>query len=230
MKTYNEILKEIEKASRELNTIEEKKKTISEKIYNAPDFLTRKEIRKDHFSELAKLEEKTTDKKITIKLLKNNARVALFNEITPIIAEVFNNYIGKPYGEKTRQKISNEIFNRIACRCYIYAEYLHSQRFEIYSGSNDYNITIGYPGNSELKLLEDNKIQAVEPEKLQLYYIKSTYFEDIPGAIKEMKKAYKKAVEKQNELEKICDSFNFYAVDGIKSIYKDKPIYKNFTI
>jgi hypothetical protein len=105
---------------------------------------------------------------------------------------------------------------------------LHSQRIEVYTGSNDYNITIGYQGNSESKFLIDNKIQLIEPEQLQLYYIKSTYFDDIPKAIKEMKKAYKKAIEKQKELEKMCDDFNFYAVDGIERIYKDKYISPTF--
>jgi hypothetical protein len=211
-----------------LKAAEQKEEAITNKIYNSNDFLKRAEIRKEHEKEIVKTSEKINDLKITIKLLKNNARVALFNDIKTIIAESFNNYNGKPYGEKTRSKIAEEIKEKTGCRCYIYAEYLHSQRIEVYTGSNDYNITIGYPGNSENKFLIDNKIQLVEPEQLQLYYIKNTYFDDIPKAIKEMKKAYKKAVEKQKELEKMCDDFNFYAVDGIERIYKDKYISPTF--
>ena len=150
--------------------------------------------------------------------------VALFNEIVPVITEVLNKYSGKPYGEKTRSKISEEINERCGVRCYITGKYYSSDEITIYTGLNDYNISLGYPGNSELKFLIDNKIQAVEPEQLQLYYIKRDYFEDIPAAIKEMKKAYKKAVEKQKELEILCDAFNHFAVDGIDRIYKDKYI------
>ena len=224
MKTYNEILKDIEKTRKAIKAAEIKQENILNEIYNAIDLKTKIEIKKAHADTLNKIYEKTNDLKLTIKLLKNNARVALFHEITPVITEVINKYINKPYGEKTRDKISAEINERCGVRCYIYAEYLHSQRLEIYTGVNDYNITIGYPGNSELNFLIDNKIQAVELKQLQLYYIKNDYFENIPAAIKEMKKAYKKAVEKQKELEKLCDAFNVFAVNGIERIYKDKYI------
>ena len=224
MKTYNEILNDIQKTRKAIKAAEEKQENISDKIFNAPGFKEKAEIRKEHANELNKISEKIIDLNITIKLLKNNARVALFNELKPVIAEVLSKYNGKPYGEKTRDKISTEINERAGVRCYIVAEYLHSQQINIYTGSNDFNITLGYPGNSELKFLVDNKIQPTEPEQFELYYISRVYFEDIPGAIKEMKKAYKKAVEKQKELETICNEFNFFAVDGIDRIYKDKYI------
>lgn len=228
MKTYNEILNDIQKTRKAIKAAEEKQENISNKIFNAHGFKEKTEIRKEHANELNKISEKIIDLNITIKLLKNNARVALFNELKPIIAEVLSKYNGKPYGEKTRDKISAEINERVGVRCYIVAEYLHSQQINIYTGSNDFNITLGYPGNSELKFLVDNKIQPTEPEQFQLYYITRTYFEDIPGSIKEMKKAYKKAVEKQKELETICNEFNCFAVDGIDRIYKDKYISPSF--
>ena len=228
MKTYNEILKDIEKTRKATKAAEEKEQNIIDLIYNARDLKSKIEIKKEHHEELKKISEKTNDLKITIKLLKNNARVALFHEITPVITEVLSKYTGKPYGDKTRDKISSEINERTGCRCYITNKFYNSNEITIYTGSNDFNITFGYPGNSELKFLIDNKIQAIEPEQLQLYYIKREYFEDIPGAIKEMKKAYKKAVEKQKELETICDEFNYYAVEGIERIYKDKYISPTF--
>lgn len=228
MKTYNEILKDIQKTRKAIEAAEKKQETIQNRIFNAIDLNNKIEIRKESAIELNKINEKVIDLNITIKLLKNNARVALFHELKSIITEIFRKYTGKPYGEKTRDKISAEINERAGVRCYIYSEYFNRQSITIYTGSNDFNITLGYPGNSELKFLIDNKIQAIEPEQLQLYYIKREYFEDIPAAIKEMKKAYKKAVEKQKELEKLCDAFNVYAVDGIGRIYKDKYISPSF--
>jgi hypothetical protein len=224
MKTYNEILKDIEKAKKALKAQEAKQNALIDEIYNGNDLKSKMEKRKENDATIIKAEQKILDLKITIKLLKNNARVALFNELKPVIAESFNKYTGKPYGEKTRDKISDEIKTRTGCRCYIYAEYLNSQRIEIYTGNNDYNITIGYPGNSDLKFLDDNKIQEIKPDQLQIYYIKRNYFDDIPATIKEMKKAYKKAVEQQKILELYCNEFNFFAVDGIEPIYKDKYI------
>lgn len=230
MKTYNEILKEIEKARKALKAMEEKQDALINEVYNAADLRAKAALRKENNNAIIKADQKIIDLKLTIKLLKNNARVALFNELKPVIAELFNKYTGKPYGEKTRDKISNEIKSRTGCRCYIEYRYINSQSISIYTGNNDYNITLGYPGNSDLKFLEDNKISKINPDLLQIYYIRRDYFDDIPATIKAMKTAYKKAVEKQKELEILCNAFNVFAVDGIEPIYKDKYICANLRV
>lgn len=226
MKTYNKILKDIEKARKQLTATKEREEEIRNKLFNAPNFLTKKEIKQEHAEELKKISEKVTDLNITIKLLNNNAKIALFKETTPVIIETLKKYNGKPYGEKTRQKISDEIREKTGCSCYITNHYTTSD-IKIYPGMYSRETTAGTTENIKI-IDENNKIQAVEPEQLKLYYINQNYFEDIPKAIKEMKKAYKKAVEKQKELEKICSEFNFYAVDGIERIYSNKTLYSEF--
>ena len=64
-----------------------------------------------------------------------------------------------------------------------------------------------------------------ELNDLTIYYDSKEYIENIPKRIKELKKLYKKAYEKQQELEKICNEYNNLAVGNIKNIYKDKNIY-----
>lgn len=225
MKTYNEILKDIEKSRAALKATEEKHKEITNKIFNAIDFTERREIKKEYSNEIKKLDEKMIDLSITIKLLKNNARIALFNDTVPAIIETLEKYKNKPYGEKTRQAISDEIKNKAGSRCYISSGYTNSE-IKIYPDQYNMDITAGTKDG--IKILIDNKIQPIKAEDLKLYFINNNYFDDIPGAIKAMKKAYKKAVEKQKELETICNEFNFYAVDGIDRIYKDKYIYERF--
>ena len=220
MKTYSEILKDIEKTKKALKAAEEKQNALTDKIYNAPDLLTKREARENLRNDLQTIDSKILDLKITIKMLHNNAKRTLFNEIVPVFIEALQKYNGKPYGEKTRAKISDEIKTITGCRCYINNSYGGSE-VNIYTGRYTYDIKFF---TKDFKILNsDNKIQVPAPEQLKLYYI-SEYIENIPAAIKEMKKAYKKAVEKQKELEKICDNFNYYAVDGIERIYKDKWI------
>lgn len=221
MKTYNEILKDIEKANNAYKAAQEKENEITDKIYNAPDFITRREIKKEYTDALIKAAEKKNDLNITIKILRNNARIALFNDTIPAIIETLEKYKNKPYGEKTRAAISDIIQEKTGARCYISSGYTNSD-IKIYP--DQYNLDITAGTTDGIKILIDNKIQPIKAENLKLYYINNNYFEDIPAAIKEMKKAYKKAVEKQKELETICDEFNFYAVDGIDRIYKDKYI------
>lgn len=227
MKHYNEILKDIETARKNLKKLEEKEKAMTDAIINALDLETKLNMKKDAAAALAKISEKRKDLEITIKLLRNNARVALFNDVSPVIIETLETYAGKPYGEKTRQKISDIIKDKTGYRCYIsQAFYYSTPEINVFPPEHNNNITIGT--KSDHKILIDNKIQPPTVEQLKLYYVNNTYFEDIPAAIKDMRKAYKKAYEKQKELETLCNEFNKYAVDGIDRIYKDKYIYERF--
>lgn len=224
MKTYNEILKDIEKAKKALEAAKQKEEKLIDRIYAAPDVLTKREIKNNINSEIIKTGEKITDLNITIKMLRNNAKRALYVETVPAIIETLKKYDNKPYGEKTRDKISDEIKTATGCRCYIKNSYGDSD-INIYPALYSYEIKIY---TKDFKILNgENKIQVPTAENLKLYYV-NEYIEDIPAAIKAMKKAYKKAVEKQKELETICNEFNAFAVDGIERIYKDKYIYENF--
>lgn len=227
MKKYNEILKDIEKAKKALAAAQEKENNILSTLRNESDWTTRKELKSGLNDEIIKTTEKIQDLKITIKLLNNNARIALFNDTIPAIIETLEQYKNKPYGEKTRETISNIIRHKTGCRCYISTRYTNSE-INIYPAEYGKEITAGTA--DKVKILIDNKIQPIKKEDLKLYYINNTYFENIPAAIKEMKKAYKKAYEKQKELETICDEFNFYVVDGIERIYKNNYIYERFTV
>lgn len=226
MKTYNEILKDIEKTNAALKAAQEKENALTDKIYSAPDLLTKRETRETVRDELNKTSEKINDLKITIKMQQNNAKRALYNEIIPVFIATLEKYAGKPYGEKTREKISDEIKTATGCRCFINNSYSDTE-INIYTGRYNYDLKFY---TKDFKILSsENKIQAPAAENLRLYYV-SEYIENIPAAIKAMKKAYKKAVEKQKELETICDEFNNYAVDGINRIYKDKWIPENFRV
>ncbi len=79
-------------------------------------------------------------------------------------------------------------------------------------------------------MLDDNKIQVPKLNDLTLYYTSKEYIDNIPKRIKDIKRLYKKAYEKQQELEKICSEYNRLAVGTIKNIYKDKNIYQNMDI
>lgn len=44
-------------------------------------------------------------RKIENKILEDNAKAALFSEFWPVLLEILKPYAGKPYGEKTKEKI-----------------------------------------------------------------------------------------------------------------------------
>lgn len=190
------------------------------------------EAKKATENDMIKISEKKQDLQITLKILQNNAKIALFNEVMPVALEVLSKYNGKPYGTKTKQKISDEVKEKTNCRFYISSHY-SSDSFNIYpsDASNEYNIDCGtaYTNGSQKQILIDNKIQLVKFEEVQPYYISREYVTDIPQRVETLKSLYKEAVAKQEELKAICDSFNKLAV-GIDHIYYDEHLNKNIRL
>nr|UVN03824.1 MAG: hypothetical protein [Bacteriophage sp.] len=233
MKKFNAIIKEVNQTQQKINEVEKKTKQLQNTYLNIIDLKERHEKRKTVENELISLEEKNKDLQITIKILNSNAKIALFNEIMPQVLEVLAKYKNKSYGQKTEQKIKDEIKEKTNCSFYI--SYRYTQEYHIIPlefNNNDYNIECGPKciDGKQKKLLEDNKIQVPELDDLTIYYSSKEYIDNIPKRIKDLKRLYKKAYEKQQELSAICSEYNNLAVGSIKNIYKDKNIYPNMDI
>ncbi|WP_317414164.1 hypothetical protein [Holdemanella porci] len=234
MKKFNEIIKEVNKTYQKIKAVEEKTNELQSTYLNIVNLKERHEKRKTVENELIRLEEKKKDLQITIKILNSNAKLSLYNEALPVVLEVLAKYKNKPYGPKTEEKIRDEIKEKINCSFYISDRY-NSQEYHIipleFSG-NTYNIECGpqYIDGKQKKLLDDNKIQVLELSDITLYYASKEYIDNIPKRIKELKRLYKKAYEKQQELSEICSEYNSLVVGNIKNIYKDKHIFPNMEI
>lgn len=234
MKKFTEILKDVSKAYQTIKKIDEKTEELQNTYLNIVNFKERHEKRKDVENDLVRLEEKKKDLQITIKILNSNAKIALFNETLPVVLEVLAKYKNKPYGPKTEKKIKDEIKEKTNCSFYISTRY-NSQSYHIIPlefSNNNYNIECGTKciDGKQKKLLDENKIQVLNFNDLTLYYTSKEYIDNIPKRIKELKRLYKKAYEKQQELAAICSEYNNLAVGNIKNIYKDKNIYPNMDI
>ena len=234
MKKFNEIIKEVNKTYQKIKEVEEKTKELQNTYLTIMDLKDRHEKRKTVENELVRLEEKKKDLQITIKILNSNAKIALYSETLPIVLEVLAKYKNKPYGPKTEEKIKDEIKEKTNCSFYISTRY-SSQEYHIIPlefSNNNYNIECVSKciDGKQKKLLDENKIQVLEFNDLALYYASKEYIDNIPKRIKELKRLYRKAYEKQQELEKICSEYNNLAVGNIKNIYKDKHIYPNMEV
>ena len=223
MKKYNEIIDEI-------NSIREEKSKITERLNKKIDECFKKKTKNDELAEIDQetiaLQTALNDVVIAEKLLLNNAKIAFFTEIMPIVLGVFNKYSGKPYGNKTKEKIREEIKQITGCIAYISKSY-SQYKYVLTDLKTNLSIECGtkYINGEQKPLLIDNKIQAINIEEITLLYINNIYFNDINSTIAELKRIYDLAYEKQQELEKICSQFNALSVDGIEPIYSTKHIY-----
>lgn len=234
MKTFNEIQKEIENTYKLINKKKEKLDQLINTYSSIKDIKEKVKQHKAVEKDMCKLNEEIKDLTISIKILNSNAKIALYSETMPVVLEVLAKYKNKPYGPKTEEKIRDEIKEKINCSFYISEKY-SSQEYHIipleFSG-NTYNIECGakYIDGKQKKLLDDNKIQVLELSDITLYYASKEYIDNIPKRIKELKRLYKKAYEKQQELSEICSEYNSLVVGNIKNIYKDKHIFPNMEI
>lgn len=188
MKKYNEIIDEI-------NSIRVEKSKIVERLNKKNDERFKKKTKKDKLMQIDKkkstLRTALYDVVIAEKLLLNNAKIALFTEIMLIALEVFNKYSGKPYGEKTEEKISEEIKQITGCIAYISKIY-SPYKYVLTDLKTNLSIECGtkYINGEQKPLLINNKIQAIDIEEIELFYINKIYFNDINSTIAELKRIY----------------------------------------
>lgn len=168
------------------------------------------------------------------ELMRHNAKIALFHDVMPVAVEVWQKYAGKAYGPKTENKIMDEIQQKTGARVCVATRYEQEEITIFPDGLRGYNITCGLCMTSDkkghLRLLVDNKITPQPLEAFSIWYEKTTYFDDIPAAVEQMKKLYADVVEKKRELEHACSLFNAYAVDGIASVYRHTNIYDKINV
>ena len=228
MEKFVNILETINQTREAIRTAEARENKLIESYTSISNLKEKCEAIKAVENDMVKVNEEKQDLKITLKLLQHNAKIALFTEVIPVALKILSKYNGKPYGTKTKQKISDEIKEATNCRFYISSRYSFDE-FDIYPSEvgNEYNITCGT--KNQKQILIDNKIQPVKFEEIELYYIDKEYVTDIPQRVETLKSLYKDAVAKQEELKAICDNFNKLAV-GINHLYYDKHLYKNMEI
>lgn len=233
MKKFKNILKDIEKTNNDIKELEKREKEISRNFENIKNFKAYTEAKKPYQDELKNIDSMIYDLKIKKQLLYNNSKVSLFNEVVPTVCEVLKKYNGKPYGEKTKEKIRKEISEKTSC--YFWIENRFSQSYHItYFQNNviakcEIVFSVNSASNNPL-ISNDNKLYSYDFNDLHIIYEKGEYITNIPARIKKLKVEHEKAIKAQKELEKTCSKFNDLTVDGIPQIYKTQNIYSDMLI
>ena len=227
MKKYTEVLAQIETAREEMKHAQQELENADKAYSNIFEGLTLKErINKNKESEVIKMRDtylKTVEKwanveidcNVKIALLKSNAKLALMNDILDVVVSTFNKFSGKPYGEKTKEKISNEVKEKVNCGAYISRNTIYVYTLD-YVG-REYDLEIGMKDYNN-KLLIDNKIQKFTRDDLKLYNGNNNYIDNVDAEVKYIRDAQAKIIEKEQELKKMCEEYNQHTVNGIESI------------
>lgn len=150
------------------------------------------------------------DIKIKIEILKENAKQALFAENIKTICEIWNKYESKPHGEKTAQKIRDEIKDATGHRVYIGNKW-DDANITIYPGTGTHadEITISpiWNGEKQPALNNNNKIVKLFPENMRVCYC-GAYVDDPDEQTNAVKEAHAGALKALEEYRAAIDKYN----------------------
>ena len=218
MKKYTEILTEIKKARaaiKDTAKIEKELERIAlleiRKTGTDEEFTAARDSYKTIAAKYDKERENNETQKIKIEILKDNAARAVFAENIHTICEIWNKYENKPHGEKTAQKIRDEIKNATGLRVYIGNRYDDAHitiYFDYNSGApfNDLEIVPIWNGEKQPALI-DNKVTKIDPEKMRVYCC-GEYVDDVNAHIKALKKAHAAAIKAEKALDDAISEYN----------------------
>lgn len=201
-----------EKVYEIINKIESNKKIIEE--HRCELEKVRKRVVENSIelmNHLADESERVKILKIENNILYDNARIELFKEFTPNALKVWNEYVNKPYGAKTRERIKEKVMNETDCLFYAEEYEFHFSpdfkkhpKIYYFFRCQDLNIIT----NHGYRFLVGNKIQHVDFESLKLYYcneyVENTYEEalNIYKEINNLKKEFDSVEKRVYELNK----------------------------
>jgi hypothetical protein len=215
MKKYSEILNDIQKARAAMKDTAKTESEIARTMLidarrGGGGDLERARAEYDAAMEQYKKEnEHNETQKLKIEILKENAAQALFSENIKTICDIWNKYESKPHGEKTAQKIRNEIESATGLRVYIGNKY-DDANIKIYfsygAPHNDLEFVPIWNGEKQPALI-DNKIVKIAAENMRVYCC-GEYVENVNAHIKAIRKAHAAALEAEKALENAISIYN----------------------
>ena len=219
MKKYVDILKDIQKTRASITDTAKNEKeldrlAVKEAHQNGSDeeLEAAKAKYKEAEARYIKELERNETAKLKIEILKANAAQALFSETIGIICDIWNKYEGKPHGEKTADKIKNEI--KAATGYYVsIGNKWRDARISIYFNYNDpapfrdLEFCPAWTGKDQPATDNNNKIIKLSPENFKVYCC-GDYVEDVSAHIKALKKAHKAAQDAEKALENAVSAYN----------------------
>lgn len=220
MKTLKEIKKEIEKTraaikanTEKINALEykEERKKAAELggRFNGEEWRGLVEKAEANADEVKKLSDNIFIYEIETRILKENAKAALFAEAYPVILKACEKYDGRQYGEKTAEKIREEV--RAAGFGFYFSGHLHTDTVNIYELRDGYKMhdctecaAVGkYTGEAWPQFItDDNKVNIKNVDVSPLRYTENPGQEarKIAKAIKHYTETTKAAEKERAEL------------------------------
>lgn len=142
---------------------------------------------------------------------RNNSRAAFVAEFLTTLENLLKKYAGKPYGDKTRDKIAQEFLTLTGARLYIQRERAAAHFPAVGVDSIEF---YARKDNAPALFLIDNKINPLKAEEIRAAYI-DEFREDIPAAVENLIQKRAEIIAKAQELKTLCDEYNAHTVGNL---------------
>ena len=154
---------------------------------------------------------------IELKIRHDNTRRMIYDATLPAILDILKKWNGKPYGEKTKQKISDEMKTRFNCALYlsnscggnIEITPLNNDGYHNFNFKyDDFDIYTEYRNGQQLHVLNNNRING-ELTSEDLYFSNCPAIVADPAArAAEILAEFAELKRKQDQFEKDIKQFN----------------------
>lgn len=213
MEKYKEMLAIIAKTSAEIESTKRSYKELESSITGSSP-LERFKNRKALTNDLNALSRKENYLHLVLKLQHYNLQVVTLNELKPVIVKILEKYQNKPYGPKTKDKISNEFKELTGFYISFFDKNFYT---EIYVVDYDHHFSLNIDSDNDHKVLENNRIQVVTADHLRVYNV-NEYINDIPAYIEKLKAAYNNLKEKYKEFDALAHAYNDLCIGDVERV------------
>lgn len=223
MKKYDEVLEEMKENRNELYNL---KKEIEKTRKEEKDFFSSYSLKEKVYNEDLKIKRISYDEKIDClsnkiymleiksQILRHNLKHSIYNDFLPIVIDVLKKYENKRMGEKTQEKIKNEIFEKIGFNVYI-----SNNEINFYNNNTYISSFKVYSKNKDAIISNENKLKSVSIDELYFFNQSRDFIENIDEYIRDMMKAFDDVKKKEKELNELINVYNNYCVENIDTLY-----------
>lgn len=235
MKNYMELINEANAIHAEQKKTKEKREALMDECF--PRAAGVRSVNADAWNQrettIAELDKKSVNLAVARQMAIANAKIAIFRQVLPVVLDTISKYAGKPFGDKTSAKFCDEV--KAATGCYVYFDRKSwGDNIELSPVCNPYDFKVVCgpvtgAKEDENHLFDGNRLKApAGVERFKLWGDRSEPYEDISGTIAKMRRLYDLAIEKQKELETVCNQFNALACGNIERLKAGPTIYERF--
>lgn len=231
MRTYNEIRENKNALYSELENVKNAIETETNEFISIMDLRERAKDINRHLEKIESLESRKNVLALALKVESSNENIALFYELAPAVITVLSKYVGKSYGPKTKEKISDEFETLTGFKLWVYASYsslsIHCFKWNENNSRTELDIRVQDSNGHYLEILQDNKLISITMENLSIPGL-NKYIENPIEHANAIISKYAELLELEKHFKSEISNFNSLLTGNMNYLHDGSTFYKRY--